>query len=239
MHASVQALCAYHVTDNNIGPDYDRYRSVYEECPQSLDISSCDAARKETVLSYDYGSGVANHQVSSPMPGILPYDNRTDSAGKEHPRYWQCGYDQLIDSHGLIQSPDFDVNSRVDDQSAGTCQADTSYAWGFSFLFSLLMAILHLLFTLLMYALWFANRRGWKASNRSVAPGTFPDAVMMVTQAQKHYDVYLDEWTATGLKKEIEQGKLGMSLVGDESLRRRKRNESSALGDVHHGDWGS
>jgi hypothetical protein len=191
--------------------DYDRYNSVYEECPKALDISSCPAAQKETVLRYHYFSGFSEYRIASPMPGILPYPNNTDVQGARKYRYWQCGYDQLIDSHGLVQSPDFDVSTDPDEQSVGVCQAGKRYAWGFSFLFAFLIAVLHLVFTVLMYVLWLIGRKHGNESGTAVASGVFPDAVTMVAQAQRQYGAKLDRWSARELNRNIVRGKIGMS----------------------------
>lgn len=61
--------------------DYNRYKSVYEECPKALNISSCPAAQKETVLEYHYFSDFSEYRIATPMPGILPYPNDTDIHG--------------------------------------------------------------------------------------------------------------------------------------------------------------
>lgn len=219
--------------------DYQRYKHIYDQCPEALDISSCMAARTKTTLVTNYGDEVSYIDVLSPMPGIIPYaNNKTDSAGKPVYRFWQCGYDTLVDSHSLVQSPDFDLYADPEDQAVGICQADKTYAWGFSFLFSFLVVVLHLLFVVVMYVLWLLSRPGGKTSLRSAAPGIFPDAVTMVTQAQKQYGSRLDEWTAAGLNKEILHGQTGMSFAADEGLRKRKAEQSQTLGDAHGGDWG-
>lgn len=200
--------------------DYNHYSSVYEECPKALDISSCAAAQRITVLRSNYSFGSRDYQVASPMPGILPYNSDTDTQGAHNYRYWQCGY-ALIDSRGLVQSPDFDVNTDLEEQSVGVCQADRRYAWGFSFLFAFLVAVLHLVFALLMYGLWLVGRVDQKNQKTGVASGTFPDAVTMVTQAQKQYGTTLDEWSAKRLKRDIVGGKIGMSYSSGKSMERR------------------
>lgn len=172
------------------------------------------------------------------MPGIVPYSNVTDAEGAARFPYWSCGYGQLINSSGLLQSPLYEVSSDSDDQSVGVCQADQRYAWGFSFLFAFLVAVLHLIFAVLMYALWLPSRNRRKASGRAAGGGHFPDAVTMVTQAQEQYGARLNEWSAAGLNKDILHGKTGMSFVGDQTVKRRKAEQSEALGDERGGDWG-
>ena len=173
------------------------------------------------------------------MPGIVPYNNITEAEGASQYRYWQCGLDGLVDSRKLVQSPNYDNPYRDPaQQDIGLCQAGRQYVWGFSFLFSLLVAILHLVFTALMYALWLASRGQRGSNSHPAAPGFFADAVNMVTQAQKRYGMRLDEWTATGLKREVLNGKFGMTYLEDSRLRRRKADQSQALGDAYGGDWG-
>lgn len=218
--------------------DYHKYKDVYDSCPESLDISKCPAAQRQTTLTRHLYGDVFESQVAAPMPGIIPFSNdETDPSGKIKYRYWQCGSDQLIDTHGLTQSPDFNAGFDMADQTVGVCQADQMYVWGFSFLFAVLVAIFHVVFAFLMYALWLWNWKDCKSSNRAVAAGIFPDAVTMVTQAQKQHGIKLDEWTPSGLKREIVHGMSGMSFR-IESLRGRKADGSEALGDGHAGDWG-
>ena len=204
--------------------DYYQHKEVYDSCPDSLDIYSCPAAQRNTTLIWHYDGQEGKTGVYSPMPGIIPYsDDRTYPSGKTKYRHWICGPDLLINTRGLIQSSDYDITDTTfeGENYVGVCQADETYAWGFSFLLTFMVAALHLLFVLMMYTLWLVNRKTWNASDRAPAPGIFPDAVTMVTQAQKQSSVNLDEWTPAKLRKDIFYGKTSMSFKVDKSVRRR------------------
>ena len=182
-------------------------------------------------MTNQYKGGEYTIDVHAPMPGIVPYpDSDIHPSETTQYRHWLCGSGLLIDSRSLLQSSHYDRLNLEGDQYAGVCQADETYAWGFSFLLTLTVAAMHLFFVLIMYTLWLVNRKAWKASDRALAPGTFSDAVTMVTQAQKQNGSDIVDWTPERQRREIVKGKAGMSFRSDYGLRRRKPEESDESG---------
>lgn len=218
-------------------PDYKRYEDVYDVCPKDLSIPSCASAQKNTTLLIVLSGETLEYNVYAPMPGILPLaDNSSGTTGKSAHRYWQCGDEHLVDTHGLSQSDDFEPEFDDDDMSVGLCKSDKTYAWGFSFLFAFLVAVLQAVFALLMCSLWLANRAAWSSTGRQVASGIFPDAVAMVTQAQRQHGAELDQWSPKSLKRDVLHGPAGMALVRRGDMARQTGDigaaEKSLKGDA-------
>ena len=77
--------------------------------------------------------------------------------------------------------------------------AGSGYAWGFSFLLTLIVCLCNLVFVLLMYVLWIDARRHDGAGTEV---GELKGAVTMVTLAQKQYGEKVGEWSSSTLQKE-------------------------------------
>lgn len=191
-----------------------------------------------THYSRDY---TVNETVPSPAPGILKYPDFHNPYTKY--RYWSCD-DYLIDVLGMSNFREIAIPV-TQDAITGICRAAKGYIWGFSFLLTFVVSILHLVCVLLMYALWMdvcRHRRARAGRRRKFENnGQFKDAVQMVMSAQRHYGAGIAEWDATSLDMEILKGKIGMGHGGGNEpgvVRRDVSRRSKELGDPNGGDWG-
>lgn len=182
-------------------PDSHRYANVYEECPSAINISGCAAADKPTWVLQYYEEPPPNMSLYAPMPGIVTWPDLAP-----HYTHWDCG-GTIIESSWLI--PD-------SGNATGVCQAEATYAWGFSFLLTFLVSVLTFVFALIIYALWSEVRRHGGDDH-----GSFKDAILMLTQAQATYGAQIGEWSASSLQREITKGKQGMTTAST-----RKHNVS-------------
>ena len=161
------------------------------------------------------------------MPGMIPY--AMDATGVSKYTHWSCYYEIFTTLE--LQGGNY---------TQGICQAGSGYAWGFSFLLTFVTSVLTLVFTLIMYGLWFEIRRH---DNSSQEVGEFMDAVTMVSLAQRQYGPKIGEWSSYTLQREVVAGKAGMSFAdGEKLVQRRKRNvpsrDEQEYGDPRAGDWG-
>lgn len=161
------------------------------------------------------------------MPGMVPYP--LDSTGSSKYTHWLCGT-KVYTIETLSGSSDV----------VGTCRAGSNYAWGFSFLLTFVTSVLTLIFTLIMYWLWYEIRRHGKSG---LQVGAFKDAVTMVTLAQQQYGSKVGEWSSDTLQREVVAGKVGMSFADSEKVfLRRMRNvpsrDEDEYGDPRGGEWG-
>ena len=163
------------------------------------------------------------------MPGILPYQDSSDSVSEYS--HWSCADE-------IFQKQDLSQYAGAVGTANGICRAGSGYQWGFSFLLTFVVCILNLIFTLIMYALWWDVHRHGNASETK--PGVFKDAVTMVTMAQSQYGAKVGEWSSATLQRVVVNGRNGMTFAGDEHLRRRAVSSpgQQELGDPLRGDWG-
>lgn len=222
---------------------YNRYFDpIYSQCPERLNISGCSAAQERTYLVTHYGTDfTTNETIPIPAPGIIKYPEFRNPVSKY--RWWNCN-EYLIDAMQLINFPDF-ATPPTQDALTGMCRSGSGYVWGFSFLLTLVASVLHLIFVLVLYALWMDVGRHWRARKGQRGKleniGQFKDAVQMVVSAQRHYGTGIAEWDAASLEKEIMKGKLGMGHEvgsGHGVVRRDASRRSKDLGDPNGGHWG-
>lgn len=175
------------------------------------------------------------------MPGIIPFSNVTTArTGSKSPyTHWICG-EKVVDVADIHQFAE--VYGYKDNAATGICQSGTKYAWGFSFLFTLCVAILHLAFTLEMYALELSAIRTAPPLDRQGAKGEFKDAVTLVTQAQGQFGDQVAGWSAEGLRKRLYGGREGMSFASRSRAQdpgeKDEHGTEVTLGDTYGGDWG-
>lgn len=181
-------------------PNYHRYANVYE-CSSAIDISGCAAADEPAWVLQYYEEPPLNMSLYAPMPGIVTWPDLAP-----HYTHWDCG-GTIIESSRLISHSG---------NATGVCQAEATYAWGFSFLLTFLVSVLTFVFALIVYALWSGVRRHGGHDH-----GSFKDAIVMVTQAQAIYGAQIGECSASSLQREITKGKQGMTTAST-----RKRNVS-------------
>ncbi|KAK5163944.1 uncharacterized protein LTR77_010340 [Saxophila tyrrhenica] len=225
---------------------YERYRdTIYSNCPEHLNISSCEAAKQRTWVIANYGGAyTSNDTVPAPAPGIIPYPEFHSPYTKN--RYWACG-EMLVDARQItnFQSSQYGHFTVSNPSTTGLCRATTGYVWGFSFLLTFLTAILNLVIVLVMYALWFDVCRHRRAKEgrgtKSYVSGQFKDAVQMVMSAQQQYGSGIAEWDARSLEKEVVKGNVGMGIANEREdglVQRKGSQRSEELGDPNGGDWG-
>jgi hypothetical protein len=156
---------------------------------------------------------------------MIPYP--LASTGTSKYTHWLCGTD-VYTTETLQESQSI----------VGTCRAGSNYAWGFSFLLTFVTSVLTLVFTLMMYGLWYYVHR---QKESSVDVGELKDAVTMVTLAQQQYGSKIGEWSSDTLQREVFAGRTGMSYTEKVSMRRKRKvpsREEQEYGDPRAGDWG-
>ncbi|KAK5124885.1 hypothetical protein LTR85_001075 [Meristemomyces frigidus] len=207
--------------------DYQRYASIYAQCPSTLNISTCIAANVSTYVNLRVGES-EDMALLPPMPGIITWPDKA-------PRYthWDC-------SGVLVETAWFES-----EYAEGWCRAGAGYVWGFSFLLTLVVSILTMVFAMIMFGLWLHVRpRGGSDTGHAADHGVFKDAVTMVTQAQSQYGGKVGEWSARTLQKEVVKGKQGMSFASGATTAaqrapgRRRKTSDDEFGDPLVGDWG-
>lgn len=203
--------------------DVERYLSIYDAC-NGQNFSSCAAAKAETFV-LDSGT---NWTVGPPAAQI-----QTWSSPNNQYSHWDCGGALLRNEWMSIDGYIGDDGLRI--QSTGFCMSGQNYAWGFSFVLTFIVSILHLVFTLLMYAIWYSVRS--QPGEKPEQPhSAFYDAIFMVTNARAQHGDQISDWSARTLERDILRGKKGLSLQGMSIVR--KRRSHTDLGDPRAGDWG-
>jgi len=200
------------------------YGAIYDEC-HGQNFTTCPAAQVVTYVNY-YTS---NLTLMAPVAQIETWND----SGR-HYSAWDCG-SQIVLKDWFGPQGWLSADRRTNIQTVGFCMAGSNYVWGFSFLFSLIVCVLHLAFTLLMYGIW-ASIRSHSRGKREPAHSLFRDATFMITSAQTQYGGQIREWSAQTLERDIVNGKKGLSL--QETSYVRKRRSHKDLGDPREGDWG-
>ena len=228
--------------------DHERYQDIYAQCPNPLNLTDCPAANISTridrmtyvsnYLGCDRSVCDSNEPVTlpPPLPGFQTWPMGKDRAYT----HWLCSYYEVfVPWQG--QDPQTRMNGNIlgmndtEDIFAPICRSGSKYAWGFSFLLSLLTAVLNLVAVAIMCALWVSVR------GVQIEQGTLKDAFVMVSQAKQHFGEKVGQWSAKTLREKVEMGKVGMTT--NEGLRRRDRQSfeddgQHSYGDTNAGDWG-
>lgn len=116
--------------------------------------------------------------------------------------HWDCDSD-LVMSEWLQSDGQTSEDGRVTNQSVGFCMAGKGYVWGFSFILTFLVSVLHLVFTALMYGIWLMNTRTVRSGKKQ---GLFSHATFLVTSVQRQYGGEISDWTPERLEQEIVKG---------------------------------
>jgi len=162
---------------------------------------------------------------------VAQIETWTSSAGYSH---WDCG-EQIVLNDWLDSGGWSSEDGLTSIHTIGFCMSGQNYLWGFSFMLTFVVSVLHLVFTLLMYAIWF-NVRAHTLGTPKESHSLFFDATLMVTSAQAQYGDQLCEWSAKTLERDIVKGKKGLTLQKTSHLRKRRSHYD--LGDPREGDWG-
>lgn len=88
--------------------------------------------------------------------------------------------------------------------------AGQGYVWGFSFILTFLVSVLHLIFTALMYGIWWTDARQVRSGKKK--QNLFSHATFMVISAQRQYGEEISECSPEWLEQEIVKGEKGLSL---------------------------
>lgn len=191
-------------------------------------MANCTAAQVESWVMLRLFGEQQNWTLSAPVVGI-----ETWPAKGRHYTHWDCA-DKLVVNDWI--RPDKNSWAFQAIESQGVCMADSRYAWGFSFLLTLVTCILNFLFAVIMYGVWWDLRR--HADGKLEPPHSlFKDAAVMISMAQEQYGERMFGWSAQTMDRDILKGRQGMNL------RERRKSVASAsreddLGDPRDGEWG-
>jgi hypothetical protein len=210
--------------------DYHKYYDdIYSKCPQRFNISTCPAADVRTTVK---GANTYSEEgddylglVPAPAPGIIPYPLEPNKVTKY--RHWACGL-TIIDVKNLTNYVHI-FHSGSDATMTGICRATSGYTWGFSFLLTLIISALNLVYVLLMYALWLdVLRHGGMNDDGKHKSSYLKDALTIATTAQQQYGTGINTWSTGTLRKTITRGSKGIGRKQPDememSLRRRLWN---------------
>ncbi|KAJ4146870.1 hypothetical protein LMH87_001429 [Akanthomyces muscarius] len=222
---------------SNVVAYYERYKADYNaaakdpRCQNSTTglnvtmLTDCGPLNKTSEIRDSLNSAGSSSRMiklDAPMLNIevWPFDEATNM-----PSAWLCN--DLI-----IKTADLNSHKNV----TGICTSvNSNYQWGFSYLILLIVCILHLLFAVIMYALWLEARRcsvdaisAWRRTplrcgaddaslktqdlvrKAAARPSIMTSAIAIVSQAEQHYGANVSSWTNSKLNKRVWRGSKGM-----------------------------
>jgi hypothetical protein len=150
-----------------------------------------------------------NGTLDAPLVHVYPYTQQVPNY-----EYWAC---KGISYKTELFSPLPDSPS-PDPILGGVCLAGSLYAWGFSFILSMIVACINFAFVLVMCLIWLCTREkstgGAERSPRKERDDIIVNVLLISSQAQSCYGSEVADWDACTVKKRIWKGRKGMTFMG-------------------------
>lgn len=190
---------------------YDKYKDRYDSATQDRRCTNLTTGRVfADCPPLELSSQFNGVNLSAPLLNMNPWGSNTSTG---MPNYWLC--DTLILSTASITS-----GTNV----TGTCTANASYQWGFSFLILFIVCILDFAFALLMYSLWVVARRQKPRTlhrdteagdevasiDLSEPPSLLRDVMVIASNAENRYGEEVKGWSTAKLEQRIWKGRDGL-----------------------------